>query len=851
MVSLVFLVVGILTVAWFIFTRPKVNEHRQYAHGLPDLLLYSTLVDEEGAILLLKDGALMASWSFIGPDLASATHDEMDVLSRRLSSILRLGSGWMIHCDALRTKTPEYAKEGNFPDPITALIDAERRAQFTHEGSHFESRYILTLTYLPSSSKETKLNEFVFEGGTENKRGAATVALDTFKAKISSFQDVFSSQFRAKRLKAYTVTGDGGFQVVYNDLLRYVRYCVTGEDFPFVQPEIPTFLHDVIGCRDFMGGVAPEVGNKSIRCVAIEGFPRSSYPGVLSVLDTLPFEYRWNTRAILVDPHEAISAIDKEFKKWRGKMRGFLDMMLNRNGNINLHAADMAADAQGAMRQAEAGDVHFAIYSANIIIMGDDSESADANAANVVKVLQGAGFASRIETLNAIEAWRGSLPGDGYRNVRRNWVNTLNLADCMPITAIWPGEVFNPSPLMPRQSPPLLYATSVGATPFRFHLHVQDSGHTLLLGPPGSGKSTMLALIAAQWMRYQRGQVVVFDKGYSMWALNRAAGGKFYDIAGPDADLCFCPMKDLETPGDITWATEWVESLCRLAGLEVGPRERNSITEAILLLRESPERTLTELVATIQDDRIGTALKHYTLEGAMKGLLEANRNDDALGRSRFMCFEMEHVMNLGDEKATVSLLLYLFRQIEKMLDGSPSLIILDEAWLYLANKLFSDEMRKWLKTFRKRNGVLLIATQSLSDVMKSAIRDEMLESCPTKILLPNPEAGNENSRELYRQMGLNPREIGIVQTATPKQQYYVTSPAGRRLISLGLGPVSLAFVGISDKDTRNEIQSLITRHPENWQEMWLRRRRLEKWADFFRHTVLSKYQTKEVEEIGV
>jgi type IV secretion system protein VirB4 len=104
------------------------------------------------------------------------------------------------------------------------------------------------------------------------------------------------------------------------------------------------------------------------------------------------------------------------------------------------------------------------------------------------------GFRARLETLNAVEAYLGSLPGHHYPNIRRPLLHTLNLADLLPTTAIWAGLEHNPNPLYPEKSPPWCFAATTGATPFRINLHVDDLGHTLLLGKSGAGKSTALAL---------------------------------------------------------------------------------------------------------------------------------------------------------------------------------------------------------------------------------------------------------------------------------------------------------------------------------------------------------------------
>jgi type IV secretion system protein VirB4 len=805
-----------------------VREHRSKALGLADLLLYDSLVDD--GVLLLQDGAFVCGWSFRGPDMASATHAEMGVLSARLNRILRLGSGWMVQCDAIRSVAPEYPGSGEFPDPVTRVIDDERRMQFLAEGAHFESEYFLTLTHLPPVHAEEKLKGWMFEGQRNGTQITAHTALERFKARVSAFEAQFSSLFRAERLRRSEFQDGRAFPKEHDTLLRFVRRCVSGDDHLFVPPEIPVFLHDVIGAADFSGGIEPQIGRRHIRVVAVDGFPQASHPGILGALDALPIEYRWHTRAILLDPEDARGLIDKTRRKWRSRIRGWKDQVFRvQSGPVNLHAQAMAQDAEEAMSEAAAGDVQYALYNTVVICLDEDPERVDRSAALIRKTIQNLGFSCRVETVNAVEAWRGSLPGDGYRNVRRVLLHTLNLADMLPITSVWAGQRENPSRLMPPSSPPVLYAATTGATPFRFNLHVSDVGHTFVVGPSGAGKSTLLGLIAAQWFRYPKAQVFAFDKGYSLEVLTRAAGGDFYDIGGDRGHLAFCPLEDIDAETDVAWAVGWIEALCVMQGLPITPKERNAITEAVRLLRNSPSRTLTDLSANVQDMRVREALEYYTLAGPMGHLLDAQ--EDMLGSGRFLTLETEQLMNLGD-KAVVAVLLYLFHRIEKRLDGSPTLVPLDEAWVYLRHDLFRERLREWLKTLRKLNGVVLLSTQSLSDIFNSPIRDVVLESCPTKILLPNAEANNPASREFYDRIGLNERELEIIQTSLPKRQYYVISPLGRRLVNLGLGGVALSFVGVNGREEREGAQALMRLEPDRWQSEWLRSRGLADWADY-------------------
>jgi type IV secretion system protein VirB4 len=390
---------------------------------------------------------------------------------------------------------------------------------------------------------------------------------------------------------------------------------------------------------------------------------------------------------------------------------------------------------------------------------------------------------------------------------------------------------------MPKNSPPLLFAATTGATPFRVNLHVSDLGHTLLCGPSGAGKSTALGLIAAQWFRYPCAQVFAFDKGYSLFVLTKAAGGEFYDLAGEKSDLAFCPLSQIDSDADLTWAVTWLDDLCSLNGLAVTPKHRNALTQALLQLRLSPSRTLTELSANVQDLDVREALQFYTLSGPLGQLLDAD--EDSLSSGRFLTFETENLLQL-DNKAVVPVLLYLFRRIEKRLDGSPTLVSLDEAWAYLSNDVFRERLRDWLKTLRRMNGIVLLSTQNLSDICNSEISDVILEMCPTKILLPNGEAKNPASKVFYDRVGMNSRELGILETSIPKQHYYVISPLGRRLISLGIHNVALSFVGVNGREERQLVEDLLVRFPDTWQSEWLRARartlkddRLAGWGDYY------------------
>jgi len=808
----------------------RLKQFRDRTQGLPDLLNFGLLPLD--GILQNKDGSLTVSWYFRGDDMDSATHAELANISARLNQVLvGLGNGWMLNCDAIRKPATQYPHNGHFPDRTTWLMDEERRQQYELEGAHYETTYALSMTYLPPLRTSNKIIEMIYEddGRDQSVTGFATRILDQFKRHIDDFESALSATLAMRRMRGIRRTDAAGREYVEDELLQYMEFCVSGQLRPVRLPSVPMYLDALIGAFPFYGGIAPRVGNMFIKVVAIDGFPHDSHPGILHALDELGFEYRWSTRFIFLDPQQARGIINGVRRRWQQKQRGLKDQMFNTTGGaIDLDALEMSTDAQTAIGEAESNNVRFGYYTSSVVMMHENRELLSDQAREVRKTILNLGFGARIEDINAVEAYLGTIPGHAYPNVRRPILHTLNLADLLPITAVWAGAQRNPCPFYPPDSPVLAYTATTGYTPFRLSLHVGDVGHTLMVGKTGGGKSTALNFLLAQHFRYPNAQAFIFDKGYSSFVLTNASGGTYYDIAGEQSTLAFCPLKKLDSMADQAWASEWIEIMLTLQGVDVTPSLRQMVYQAIMRLTRSPRRTLTEFVSELQDNTLREALTHYTLSGPMGNLLDAE--EDSLVDGAFQAFEMEHLMNLG-EKNIVPVLLYLFRQVEARMDGRPTLVALDECWLMLAHPLFREKIREWLKTWRKKNALVFLATQEMTDVMNSPIRDVILASCPTKILLPNPEASENASRPVYELIGLNDREIQLLEHATVKRDYYYKSPLGRRVFSFGFGPLALAFVGASSPGDIRKARGLMQTHGNDWPAYWLRERGLDDWAD--------------------
>lgn len=800
------------------------RKFRQSGPSFSDLLPYAALIDN--GTLLLKDGSLMAGWYFAGPDSESSTDLERNEIGRQINTILaRLGSGWMIQVEAVRMPATAYPAQDNchFPDKVSALIDEERRRRFEATDGHYESQHAIILTYREAEKRKSSLVKYVYSDDESRATTLADRAFDYFRRSIREFEQYMGNVVSIRRMITQETRERGGSRTAkYDELLQFARFCIVGENHPVRLPDIPMYL-DFVVTAEFHHGLSPLVDNRYLAIVAIDGFPAESWPGILNSLDLMPLTYRWSSRFVFLDPIDARQRLERTRKKWLQKVRPFIDQLFQTNsGAIDQDAALMVAETEDAIAEANSQLVAYGYYTPVIVMFDDDEARLREKSEGVRRLIQAEGFGARIETLNATEAFLGSLPGNWYANIREPLVSTRNLSDLVPLNSVWSGSPIAPCPFYPDGSPPLMHVAS-GSSPFRLNLHSGDVGHTLVFGPTGSGKSTLLALIAAQFRRYRHAQLFAFDKGKSMYPLTLAVGGDLYDVGAGEA-LSFCPLSRLEDDGDRAWATGWLETLVELQGVKVTPEHRNAIARQIELMGTSSRRSLSDFVSGVQIREIKDALRYYTVDGPMGHLLDAE--EDGLNLSDFQTFEIEELMNLGNRNL-IPVLLYLFRRIEKRLTGAPSLIMLDEAWLMLGHPAFREKIREWLKVLRKANCAVVLATQSISDAEKSGIIDVLKESCPTKICLPNGAARESGTREFYERIGFNDRQIEIVATALPKREYYVVSPEGRRLFDMALGPITLSFVGASGKDDIKRIDELRVRHGDEWPIQWLMQRGIE------------------------
>ncbi|PRD40754.1 conjugal transfer protein TrbE [Phyllobacterium phragmitis] len=812
-------------------------EYRRTAARLADYLPWAALVGE--GVVLNKDGSFQRTAKFRGPDLDSAVAAELVAVASRINSAFRrLGSGWSIFVEAQRSEAATYP-DNLFPDPASVLVDAERKAAFVEAGAHFESGYFLTFLWLPAAEDAARAETWLYEGREQSGVNPWEVlrGFSDRTDRVLTLLDGFMPECRW--------LDDG-------ETLTFLHSTISTNRHRVRVPETPMHLDALLADQPLTGGLEPRLGDQHLRILTIVGFPTATTPGLLDEMNRLPFPYRWSTRSILLDKLEATRLLTKIRRQWFAKRKSIAailkEVMTNeQSALVDTDAANKAADADMALQELGADVAGMAYVTATVTVWDADPRIADEKLRLVEKVVQGRDFTAMPETVNAVDAWLGSLPGHAYANVRQPPISTLNLAHMIPLSAVWAGperdEHFG--------APPLLYARTEGSTPFRFSLHVGDVGHTLVVGPTGAGKSVLLALMALQFRRYEQAQVFAFDFGGSIRAAALSMGGDWHDLGGNTATVSadniadpveralaeamaaeinavsLQPLARIHDTYERAWAADWIVAILMREGIQITPEVKEHIWTALTSLASAPveERTITGLAVLLQSNDLKQALRPFCVGGPYGRLLDAEA--EHLGSSDVLVFEIEGLVGTDAAPAVLS---YLFHRIGDRLDGRPTLLIIDEGWLALDDEGFAGQLREWLKTLRKKNASVIFATQSLSDIDGSNIAPAIIESCPTRLLLPNERAIEPQITAIYHRFGLNDRQIEILARATPKRDYYCQSRRGNRLFDLGLSEVGLALCAASSKSDQAAIERIVAEHGrDGFLAAWLRLRGVD-WA---------------------
>ena len=782
------------------------KEYSEEKGKLSSYVPWICLIDK--GVVLNKNGTLQKTLKYRGYDLDSSTVYELKNINAKLNDVIkRLGQGWSLNVEARRKRCTDYIEAENEILAID-IIEKERKLNFL-ENEHFESEYYLTIVQLIPTDNSKKVGEIFLEYAKKSEILDKTLENfnKEFKKILNLFKEIFLEVTELDDEETYT----------------YLHSCVSTKTDKVIVPEIPYAMANYLCDSDLVGGLKPKLRGKEIRCISIQGFPNYTVPGFFDVLNRLNIPYRWITRFLILFKLEALSKMERKYKNIFSQrlslfQRVYAELTGEKEENsrkLNEDALNKANEVRTQIALTMGDYVSQGFYTCTLIVDGDSIDEVEERVDVISKTINNMGFITIEESINSVEAFLGSIPGNITNNIRMPILNTITLSHLLPVSSVWGGDSWNKH----LNSPPLIYTKTKGSTPFRFNIHIEDIGHSAIVGPTGYGKSVLLGLIASSFMKYKDSRVYFFDKDASSRVLTYAIGGEFHDLGNDE--LSFQPLANIEIVEEKEWAYGWILEILEQENVKVSPTQKEKIWKVLDNLAKTPIelRTISNFYTSVNDREIKEALIPYKIGGALGKYFDSDK--DTLNFSRWQVFEMNQVIN--NKKGITPLLSYIFRRIENSLDGNPCIIILDECWMFFDNPIFAAKIREWLKVLRKKNCSVIFATQELGDILNSKLFTTVLDACQTKVFLPNPNAFADNYIPIYEKFGLNKTEIEIISKATKKKEYYYKSTKGSRLFELDLKEKTLSLIASSDLAKQNKAKELkeIYRDANDFTREWL------------------------------
>lgn len=754
----------------------------------------------EDGVIVNKNMGFQVTLKIKNHDLDYFTSQEVNLkVIQWNNAIKKLPDNFIIHYEVQRKRTNGYIKtniEGKkYP---TKILEAKREQAFANK-NFFKCDYYITITYLLSDAAENRLNKILTSTGNKeiDMANEWEKELKYFKQKILDFVNL---------LKYSTID----IEYLQDDKLLGYLYSTINFEFtetkktPPIEMKYP--IDQYLSASSFEVGREVKINDKLMTAVSINIFPDEAGTRVLKEMESLNFEFRMVARYIILSDDETKKMIKNSFLFHQGKQKTFMQYVLEAatkqpTYNVDQVEIEKSKEAEMALNEFKTGGMSYGYYTLSIMVVDDSRKKLEEKISEITAIFSKEDFVSSEDKFNIFESFLGSIPGNLKNNIRKSPLNSIIISNLFSISTLYSGEECNKH----LNVEPLI-STKTGANDvFYFNLHVKDIAHAFLVGPTGSGKSVILGEIAGTFYKYPNSQIFYFDKNASSRVLTELSGGEFYDL-GAD-ELAFQPLAKIDNIKEKEFARDWIVMLLEQENVIITPEIQGVIWETLssLALDAPHNRTMTNFVFTAQNKLIQQALQLYTNAGAYGRYFDAR--EDKMSNSSWQTFEMDKVMNTP--KVFLPILDYLFHRIEteKLTKGKPTLIIIDESKFILDNEHFSRKLDSWLRTFRKLNAGVILATQSLDEIVNSSIKAALLDSCQTQIMLPNPAAMG-TWRHQYSEIGYNEVEIETIALAETKKDYFYKSQKGSRKFELSLSPIEIALTGSSGSLDQLKIQEL-------------------------------------------
>jgi len=502
-------------------------------------------------------------------------------------------------------------------------------------------------------------------------------------------------------------------------------------------------------------------GKKSIEA---RGAVKSRYAGLLSIKEYGPSTFAGTFDGFLQMPFEFVMTQSFSFEN-RQVAIGKLQLQQNRMIQAEDKAVSQIYQITQAIDMATSGEIAFGQHHMTLLVIAEDTKTLENYVSLASVEMFNSGIQPVRETINLEASFWGQLPGNTHYLIRKSIINSLNLAAYASLHNFPKGKAKGN-----HWGDSVTVFDTTSGTPFHFNFHVRDVGHSLIIGPTGAGKTVLMNFLCAMAQKFKC-RMFFFDKDRGAEIFLRALGGK-YTIIDPGKPCNFNPLQLPETGENKTFLLEWLKLLVTVNGEEITAENITALTQAIAgNYKLKPEdRRLRNIVPFLGIEGPGSLANRISMwhsHGSHARIFD-NEND-SMDLSNFSVYGFEMAELLKDPMSLAPVLSYVFHRINISLDGTPTMIVLDEAWALIDNPVFAPKIKDWLKVLRKLNTFVIFATQSVEDATKSAISDTLIQQTATQIFLPNLKATN-----VYRTaFMLSSREFALIKTTDPSSRYFL------------------------------------------------------------------------------